>query len=282
MAEYECVLAENCIDKEAECCYSYGTNHVFYPHSHDFYEIYLNISGTATHHINGTVQKLPKGSLVFIRPDDLHTYTYDTCDNPEGKETSYVNLSFNDKTAKLLFDYILDEETSKGLLHSKLPPIVILNKTDKNRLLSQLEELNVLNWDDKKSLKLRLRALLADILVRYFCNAPKSSERDIPDWLVFLLQEMEKEQNFVGGIDKMISLSKKSYEHLSRSIKKYYGITLSEYINDLRINYASNLLLRTNTPIIEICFNCGFLSVSNFYKVFGAKYSMSPSEFRKL
>ena len=79
----------------------------------------------------------------------------------------------------------------------------------------------------------------------------------------------------------MIMLSQKSREHLARSLKQYFDVTPSEYINELRLNYASNLLIHTNTPVLKICYDSGFQSPSYFYKVFNKKYEMSPNEFRK-
>ena len=124
-----------------------------------------------------------------------------------------------------------------------------------------------------------MKVILANIFVRFFSNLPKNSQETLPMWLSQLLSDMELPENFTQGFERMLFLSKKSREHLSRSLKKYCKITASEYINDLRLNYASNLLLNTNKPIFEICFACGFQSVSYFYKRFKNKYASSPSEF---
>jgi len=58
-------------------------------------------------------------------------------------------------------------------------------------------------------------------------------------------------------------------------------MTPSEYINSLRVNYASNLLINTNTPVIDICYTCGFQNLSYFYRVFKRTYNLSPGDFRK-
>ena len=280
MEKYERLPASLNVDPEAECLYRYvyGANDIFKPHRHEYFEIFITISGTVTHFINGVTQKLPEGSLVFIRPDDTHAYVYDT---PQSSETAYINLTFTCETADLLFTYLSDSFPSNSLLSCDMPPSVLLNRLEKQRLLTRISELNIVNWQDKHALKLRMRAILADIFVRFFYNMPDSKEQAAPLWLSQLLSEMEHPDNFAAGIDRMIFLSGKSREHLTRSQKKYYGLTLTEYINDLRINYASNLLLNTNTPILEICFSCGFQSVSNFYKVFQAKYHVSPRDFRQ-
>lgn len=55
----------------------------------------------------------------------------------------------------------------------------------------------------------------------------------------------------------MVSLSGRSKEHLARMMKKYYGITTSEFINRLRLNYAANMLLNSNMATIDICLRVG-------------------------
>lgn len=264
----------------ARCRYYYviGANDIFNPHRHEFFEIFITVSGTVTHWINGRTMPLPEGSLVFIRPDDLHGYIYD---DPKSSETVYVNLSFSRSILEGLFAYLSDAFPSKELLTSPMPPTVLLHKTEKDRLVAQIGELNTLDRQDKDAPELRMRAVLADIYVSFFSHVPSGHHDDRPIWLAQLLREMERPEHFTVGRDAMVALSKRSCEHLSRSLKKYCGLTLSEYINGLRVNYASNLLLNTNTPIIDICYNCGFQSLSNFYKAFDRHYHSSPSAFRK-
>lgn len=273
-------LTKKCIDADTDCRYRYvyGFNDIFNPHCHEFFEIFVTVSGTVTHLVNDVVQKLPEGSMVFIRPDDRHGFLYDT---PESKDTVYINLAFSHETARLLFEYLTDSFPSKELLKSDMPPTILLNKLQKERIMSQVNLLNRVNWQNRDALKLRMRTFLADIFAEFFFNAPKNDEKDVPLWLSRLLSEMESPENFTEGIEKMISLSKKSREHLSRSMKKYCGITAAEYINELRISYASNLLIYTNSPILEVCFSCGFQSQSYFYKIFKNKYRLSPKEFRE-
>ena len=280
METYPRLSVEEGTDIDAGCLYRYiqGDDDGFYPHCHDFYEIFITAQGTITHFINGETIELPEGSLVFIRPDDVHGYIYET---PESRKTSFINLTFTYETAELLFEYLSESFPSEKLLNCHMPPAVTLNKSEKKRLIAQIGELNIVNWTDKNALKLRMRAILADIFVRHFYNMPEALHKTSPLWLSQLLSTMEKYENFTAGIDRMIELSKRSREHLSRSMKKYYDVTLTEYINDLRINYAVNMLIKSNTPILEICFDSGFQSISSFYKVFSDKYSISPKEFRK-
>lgn len=265
----------------SQCRYYYvvGANDIFNPHRHEFFELFVTISGTVTHWINGATKKLPEGSLVFIRPDDLHGYIYD---DPKSSETIYINLSFSAGLLKSLFDYLSGSDfPAEKLLSAPMPPTKLLHKAEKDRLVAQISELNTLNIRDLDARDLRMRSVLADIFVRFFSDLPNTEHSDTPIWLTQLLSEMERPEHFTTGWERMSELSSRSREHLSRSLKKYCNTTPTEYINALRINYASNLLLNTNSSIIDICYRCGFQSTSNFYKVFEKIHHMPPTSFRK-
>ncbi|BCS84192.1 MULTISPECIES: AraC family transcriptional regulator [Prevotella] len=67
----------------------------------------------------------------------------------------------------------------------------------------------------------------------------------------------------------------------SRFFKLHTGRNLSEYIIDIRLGYASRMLVDTARSISEISFNCGFNNLSNFNRIFKKKKECSPSEFRE-
>jgi AraC-like DNA-binding protein len=67
----------------------------------------------------------------------------------------------------------------------------------------------------------------------------------------------------------------------SRFFKLHTGRNLSEYIIDMRLGYASRMLVDTSKSISEICFNSGFNNLSNFNRIFKKKKKCSPSEFRE-
>ena len=67
----------------------------------------------------------------------------------------------------------------------------------------------------------------------------------------------------------------------SRFFKARTGMSLSDYIIDVRLGHASKLLMETNAPVADICFDCGFNNLSNFNRIFKKKKNCSPKEFRE-
>lgn len=66
-----------------------------------------------------------------------------------------------------------------------------------------------------------------------------------------------------------------------RIFKEQYGVTPSEYMNELRIEEAKSRLAETDESIIDIAYSVGFNSLSAFYRLFRKMSGVSPANYRK-
>ena len=81
----------------------------------------------------------------------------------------------------------------------------------------------------------------------------------------------------------LAAISHLSPSGFSRSFRRHTGMALSQYVNRLRINLASQLLMsEAGACITDICFASGFKNISNFNRQFLRQKGMSPSHFRAL
>lgn len=69
--------------------------------------------------------------------------------------------------------------------------------------------------------------------------------------------------------------------HFHNCFKSATGKTLHEYVEELRITKATNLLLTTNQTLTEIAYQCGFSSQSYFSYAFKRRMKMTPREYTK-
>ena len=90
-------------------------------------------------------------------------------------------------------------------------------------------------------------------------------------------------QNYQNEIrlSDVASLAGMSPSAFSRFFKLHTGRNLSDYIIDLRLGYASRMLVDSTHSIAEIGYGCGFNNLSNFNRIFKKKKGCSPSEFRE-
>ena len=69
--------------------------------------------------------------------------------------------------------------------------------------------------------------------------------------------------------------------YFSRLFKKTTRKTYSGFIKEVRLGHACHLLLETDLPVLEICFQSGFRNLSSFNRQFLKTYGCSPRDYRK-
>lgn len=100
----------------------------------------------------------------------------------------------------------------------------------------------------------------------------------VRDAVQFIQQNIEK-TNTINDICKEVGLTETK---LQEGFKILYGSTINNYINDIRLNLASQLLRSTNFNISEIVYKVGLTSRSYFSKIFKEEYQMTPTEYRQM
>jgi len=245
-------------------------------HQHDFHEIFLIVTGSVNHHVNDATQVLTSGSLVFVRPDDAHFYSNDGNANCE-----LINLAFLSRTFSHMVEYLQLDMVALEILRTPLSPHIRLSNTEHKALTTQLKTWGRGLYRDKSHSRIVLRALLAQLIGYFQSNHHAELSDNSPEWLKQLTEEMHITKNLVEGRDALMRLANRTPEYVGRAFKTYLGVTPSQFINDLRLDYASELLLQSNDPIIEICYEVGFGNLSHFYHLFKDRWGCSPLEFRK-
>lgn len=245
-------------------------------HNHEYFEIFLTLTDNVKHIINQKNVLLQKGSLVLIRPNDIHLYNHD--DEPY----SFINLAYSTDLNEKIFNLFKDCMPVDTLLASDLPPVVVLSGSEQKSVRKLLHKINLIDIDNHLERKAYCISALVTIY-NFFSKLLNEKEYadDIPQWLQDTHKRMLKEENFCEGLPAMIRISGMSYEHLSRSMKKYYDTTPTSFINDLRINFAANLIKNTNMSLTDIYLECGFNNGAHFNKCFKQKFNVSPSQYKK-
>lgn len=121
--------------------------------------------------------------------------------------------------------------------------------------------------------------------------------------IIVEITQFINERKFVGGqqvIQKMKEYIKKNFsdsdftfykmsevvgfpEKMVPSIfKEHVGQNISDYLEDVRINFARTALIETDIPIETIASNSGYNSAHSFRRAFKRNTGLSPSDFRKM
>jgi AraC-like DNA-binding protein len=98
---------------------------------------------------------------------------------------------------------------------------------------------------------------------------------------------MKDSKNFTDPNLNRKTLSEKlntNEAYLWETIKENFGNTIGEYITELRLNYARELIIRRNDKytIEAAAIDAGLGTRRTFQRLFQKKYGLSPEEYRKL
>lgn len=72
-----------------------------------------------------------------------------------------------------------------------------------------------------------------------------------------------------------------SESRFSRFFRRATGNTYTDFVNQVRINRACQLLMNTDRYVTNICYDVGFNNVANFNRRFLQVKGMTPKEFRR-
>ena len=121
------------------------------------------------------------------------------------------------------------------------------------------------------------------MLVLWGCNGitePKESEK-MPDVSV-AVQYISEHYHETVELSKLAELAGLSEGHFCRVFKQYTHMRPVEYVTNLRIERAKDLLLQEpRINVTRIAHQTGFISPSYFSKTFKSKTGMTPEAYRK-
>lgn len=243
-------------------------------HNHDYFELFLIVEGTMQHFVNDMTIELQKGHLVFIRPKDVHSFFF------EENGCQFLNLAILEKTIKEMFHYLGSGYDQNKLLVPELPPTLLLTKKELEEAVALFDNLNLLPVNDKSRLNIELRCILISVFSRFFVIRSRHEE-DFPDWMLKVITKMKQAENFREGNKAIREIACKSDEHISRCFRKYLNQTPTQFINELKLNYAANQVRFSHKKINHIAFEAGFENLSNFHRQFKRMFNITPAEFRK-
>ena len=96
--------------------------------------------------------------------------------------------------------------------------------------------------------------------------------------IIRFIQEHYRENISAAELSERFGLSA---NYISNLLKASLGIRYNDYVTQLRLNHAKELLLSTRLSVKEITTACGYYSQSHFTKLFLEHMGCTPAEYRK-
>ena len=87
-----------------------------------------------------------------------------------------------------------------------------------------------------------------------------------------------REEIDLERLAEMVNMAEGS---LCRYLKQNMGLTIFEYLNQIKTDFACKLLMDNGLSILDVCLDSGFNNLSHFNKQFRKYTGIPPSEYRK-
>ncbi|MVX65310.1 helix-turn-helix domain-containing protein [Clostridium chromiireducens] len=215
-------------------------------HTHEYGQLILPLQGILSIETDYKKLELKDDSLFFLPPDCKHTFN-------ANNTNEFLVLDIPDK---MLNKYdmekmcggrdILFDEKWKAIRY------LLLNEADINQNSSSINNLFL-----------------------YFYNF--ITTENLPNSVKFI------NEHFTEDIDlkKLADIEHYNVSYYSEWFKNNMNISPTEYIQNLRVKRAKELLLNTNLTVLQISQMVGYEHNSSFTKVFKHLEKISPAEFRK-
>lgn len=253
--------------------FEFDTRKIQNTHFHQNPEIIYVLEGALELEIESETQELQKGEFLLVNANKRHSL------RETRKDLLIVSIQMN---FSILVEYL---GTNQILFWCN-------SAADKSEAYEQLKKVldRMLNryYDKEKEGALYLNSIYYEVLyllTSYFmikADDNRLKEQVSPD-----NSRVFEIQNYVqANYQKQISLNdlaKKLYlsnAYLSKYIKKRFGLSFLEYVNNIRLFHAVDELLYTEKKITRIALDNGFPTSASFNKAFRDIYHMTPSAYR--
>lgn len=173
------------------------------------------------------------------------------------------------------------------LLKDKIPYIYITSNTDKITL-DKVKSTRPYGYIVKPFKSIDIKTVVSVVLSNYTYRSIDVVRGDTPlkDDIPFIIKEVI---NYINTnisekieIADLAKITQWKEQHFIRMFNKYMGITPYQYVLKRKIERAEVLLAETTIPIVEISYELGFHSHSNFCIGFKKITNKKPDEFRRL
>lgn len=256
-------------------------------HTHEYLELSYIVSGRFRQRILGRDITFEQGELCLIDKNCLHQ------DYLDSSPASILFLGI----ANDIFEEIMES-------HAATERIVLFLQS---ALLKQKDLQQYLHFKPNPGTDNRLEECLKDLLKELILHDNASSYicRGLlmrifrilsTDYDFSLSRELRKEMNWLL-YEEITSYIQKNFRDISinrlceqfhfqedyfnRLLKQKTGKTYTEYVQDLRLAKAEQLLMESSLSIEEIADMVGYRNKGYFYRLFTGRYRMTPARYRK-
>lgn len=258
--------------------------HTSFPlHVHNFCEIYVFVHGSINYLIENEIYHLKENDILIIPAGCTHQ-TLVLNDNEYYERINlWIKQEAMDKlsTEDLNLSNCLSRETVRS-------NFLLPSHSNENKLIrAAIEQLDILQSEPRFARDISIRDFLRQIIIyaHHYCTSDLAGQIHAQVLKNSLVSSaIDEIANHLSSHITLESISNALYVskyHLAHTFKQHMGISVHQYIINLRLAKAKHMI-DAHVSMSEICESCGFSNYSNFYKLFKARMGISPTQYRDL
>ncbi|MBR3843908.1 MAG: helix-turn-helix domain-containing protein [Clostridia bacterium] len=233
-------------------------------HLHNYYELEIILEGEGEQSLNGSSYPLKPGVFYLVTPIDFHSVT------AQGRLT-IANISFDET--------LLSPQWQHLFINRRENLYGIAQETEKNDIetLYYMLEREAVSTDPYAP---KARQQILDLLLMHVARKTVSQtlrSSTIQGSMQYIFQHFREKLT----LSRIAAESGYEPHYFSALFRKETGQCLTDFITELRLNYAKTLLNSTDLPITVIGQKGGFGSQSNFFRLFKQQFGCTPTQYRK-
>ena len=260
-------------------------------HHHDFLEIALILSGTATHTIKFQERKslsypVSRGDVCVIVPGQNHSFSFE-----EEESIEIINILFN-QTVLQKIDHLDEDQMNLPDFLNKLahptqenPSTLHLPDELVTRvcaLVSDIENEGIQHAIGHGTMTLLHFSTILALLYRQYRTANiigyKPPETELVSQLIRYIDGHYQEEL---TLQQLADVTHFSVRQITRRFRDAVGMTLGDYILSQRLNHARALLTTTDMKVTDIAIEVGFNNPSYFCSQFRRVMGCTPTQYRE-
>ena len=256
-------------------------------HTHEYLELSYIVSGRFRQRILGRDITFEQGDLCLIDKNCLHQDYLD----PSPASILFLGIANDifeeimeshaatERIVTFLQSALLKQKDLQQYLHFKPNP------GTKNRLEECLKDLlkELILHDNASSYICRglLMRIFRILSTDYDFSLSRELRREM-NWLLYEEITAYIQENFRDiSISRLCGQFHFQEDYFNRLLKQKTGKTYTEYVQDLRLSKAEELLKESSLSIEEIADLVGYRNKGYFYRLFTGRYKLTPARYRK-
>ena len=254
-------------------------------HAHSEYQLFVVLEGTGTRFIGDSIKSFGPGELILTGPHLPHVWRSDEIyfDRHNDNKTRGIVIYLNEN---FLGEHFLEKDEMillKKLFNKSMRGLEFYGPK-KEKVISLMKQLVELKGISSVMHLLQILEILSGtkeyhyISTKVYEDAFDQHETDRLNKVYEYAFQNFRKKVVLEDLAGLLHMTPTSF---SRYFTMKNNKPFSKFISEIRIKHACKMLTETDESIAQICYDCGFNTLSNFNKQFKEIMQKKPTQYKR-